>query len=148
VALTCISALVTLAYVFGHPLIRPTPLGRDEIIGQVVQLTPQGYLASYSLPSNPDFSGVAIGTSPTAAVGQAVVVRYNPANPAIATVVSLTPPHSRPNGLFGAVVVSTGGALALWSWISFGHRRWRRLQERAADTDYRRDEWAGSSNSA
>ena len=147
-ALTCVSAFVTLAFVFAHPLTSPPPLARDETIGQVAQVTPQFYVVSYTLPNNPDFPGVTFGTSPNTAVGQDVVVHYDPAHPYLATVVSLTPPRRLPNGVFGWVVVSTGWAFALWSWTSIGHRRWRRRQEQEENTDYRDDEWAGGSNSA
>ena len=147
VALTCASAFVTLAFLFGHPVTPAPPLPPDEVIGQVAYATPQSYVVYYSLPNDPDFLGVADGSSPDAAAGQEVVVRYDPSKPLNATVVSWTPPHSRRNGVFGIVVVTTLWAVTLGSSALTLQRRWRRRQEREQNTDYRRDQWAGSSAS-
>jgi len=75
-------------------------------------------------------------------------VRYDPARPEDATVVSLTPPQTLPNGVLGWVAVSGSLALTVWSCTSMARRRWQRLQEREDGTDYRDDEWAGGSHSA
>ena len=94
--------------------------------------------------------GLAVGTGPAGAVaqGQSVVVRYDPTDTTHGTVVALSPPHSGPNGAFGWVVVAGLTALTLWSWGSVFYRRGRRRQEQEFETDYRDDEWAGSTNSA
>jgi hypothetical protein len=77
-----------------------------------------------------------------------VVVRYNSTQPTTGTVISQPPPQSRPNGLYGALVVTTALALGLWGRVVSTHRRWRRIQAREDATDYRMDPWAGTTNSA
>ncbi len=148
VALTGGSAFVTLAFVFAHPWTTPPPLPRDEVVGQVESVLGQTYIVSYTVPNDPGFSGIVSGTSPNASVGRDVVVRYDVTSPIDATVVSLTAPHHRPNGVFGWVAVSSLWAVILGSDALVLQRRWRRVQEEEQSTDYRDDGWAGSSNSA
>ncbi len=58
-------------------------------------------------------------------------MRYEVTNPIDATVVSLTAPQRRPNGVFGWVVVSSLWAVTLGSDALVLQRRWRRVQEEA-----------------
>jgi hypothetical protein len=82
-----------------------------------------------------------------AAVGQRVLVRYS-SEPDSGIVLSRAPPHSRPNGLYGTLVVSTPLALGSWGWVVSAHRRWRRIQAIEDATDCRMDLWGGTTNSA
>ncbi len=111
---------------------------------------PRWFEASYSLPGRPDEGGLALGSIGASSVleDQAVVVRYDPHHPSVGQVVSVSPPHSRPNGLYGATVVSAAVAVSSWAWISTGYRRWRRAQEREQEIDHRADEWSGTTFSA
>lgn len=77
-----------------------------------------------------------------------VVVRYDPASPDTGTVVSVSAPQSRPNGIYGLIAVSTLVAATSWCWVSWGYRRWRRRLEQEDATDYRQDAFAGTSMSA
>ncbi len=148
VALTCGSVFVTLAIWFGNPVTLAPSLPRDEVIGQVVVAQRPTYVVSFSLPNDPGFPGVAFGSSSNATVGQDVVVRYDPAEPVNAAVVSWTTPHSRRNGVFGVVVVGTIWAVTVGYAALALQRRWRRLEELEQNTDGRHDEWAGTSYSA
>ena len=114
--------LATLALTFGHAVVPPQPLGQDEAIGTVFFVDGSDnshyVLASYSPEGQPDVGGVAEGFVKRAvADGQTVVVRYDPAQPMTGTVVSQSTPRSRPNGLYGAFVVTTALALGIWGWV-------------------------------
>ena len=155
------SIFVTVAVTFGHPISPPPPLGRDETIGTVLAVgpSPANFIATYDAPghdgpggSDPNGirSGLVTGTASPGSVsaGQSVVVRYDPKDTTIGTVVSLTPPHARPNGPIGWLVVGLSWSLTIWYAASRVYRRFRRLQEEEDNTDYRVDPWAGTSNSA
>jgi hypothetical protein len=157
VGLTCCSLLATLAIHFGHALVPPPPLGRDEAIGVVQVVAPHdpAFLVSYQPPgtqrgTSRGDTNYAFGWSTPGTVqpGQSVVVHYDLADDTKSTIVALAPPQSRPNGLYGWVVVGVAWAVTAWYWISTVFRKGRRYQRRVEDTDYRDDPWTGSTNSA
>jgi hypothetical protein len=148
---TCCAVLCLLAIHFGHAVIPPKPLGPDEAIGTVLFVeSDHCVMASYTPQGGSDSNtdGLASGcVSGAAAVGQTVLVRYN-SGPDSGTVLTQPPPHSRPNGLYGTLVVSTALALGSWGWVVSIRRRWRRIQAIEDATDYRMDPWVGTTNSA
>jgi hypothetical protein len=154
VVLMCCAAFVAVALSFGHAVLPAPSLGRDETMGTVTyvdQLDQPStfFVVSYSPQGQPDVGGVAAGSDAAGvADGQSVVVRYDPAHPTFGTVVSTNPPGSRVDGILGWIVVPLELALAFWFWSSSGYRLWRRRRALEEETDYREDQWAGTTNSA
>ena len=132
-------------------MLPPAPLGRDEVVGQVIEVNTVGspplYQVMYSLPKDPNVEMTALGRSSSVTDGQAVVVRDDATHPQTASVVATSPPQSRITPL-GWVVVPVALALALWSWVSSGYRLRRRRLQRDEETDCRKDVWASTTNSA
>jgi hypothetical protein len=162
VALTTCSVVITLAVVL--PGSSPA-VGRDETIGQVVFVDTinSGYMVTYTAPGQSNAGGtfdegVASGSGPASTVsqGEDAVVRYDPHDTTQGTVVSLIPPPPwwaaisglpyRSKGVGGRLLLVTTWVFTLTAWVVFGYRMVRRAQKREERTDYRDDEWAGSSN--
>jgi hypothetical protein len=148
VALACCSVFVGLAISLGH--VRPfyvPPLPRGEVVAQVVGVSSPTAFVSYNAPgANSNAPGDVIGVtaSPGVGVGQSVVVNLDTDE-----IVTTSPPSKRVGkGFFGAVTgVVVLLALALRFWLQWSSTR-RRLEAREFETDYRDDQWAGTSNSA
>ena len=146
VAAAACSLTAVLAVTVGHvtPYTRPTvPPG--DVVGYVVGVTGSTVIAQYSPPGQPSANDLAVGTG-KATDGQSVVVR--PAG-ASGTIVSMSVPSPRikPGFVAGTVVFVAFAALMLRLCV----RLWTALdRSRARDeeTDYRDDEWAGTSYSA
>jgi hypothetical protein len=146
--LACCSVFVALAISLGH--VRPffvPPLPRGEVVAQVEGVSYPYDIVSYStpgsIPDTPDNS-IAVTESPGVGVGQSVVVRL-----ATSEIVATSPPKKQlGKGFIGTatgVVVLLAVALRLWLKGSLARRR---LEARELETDYREDQWAGTSNSA
>jgi hypothetical protein len=147
-ALGC-AVVASLVAHFGHVSDPPKPLGPNEAIGTVlfVEVSSHYVEATYTPPGNTDAQGMASAYINRVAAGQTVVVRYNPNQPTVGTVLSQPTPHSSPNlyGVFLGVLGFVGfGTL----WVVSAYRKWRLYKARRDATDYRVGPWAGTTNSA
>lgn len=147
VVLACCSLFVGMVVVFGHvrPLYTPA-LPRHEVVGQVIGVVGSTYFVGYDIPNEVD-SQITAATG-SVRDGQSVVVRYGGPD-VVATVVSTSPPGLRLGaGFFGAlagIVVIASLLVSLWLRLLAARDRVRASEEA---TDYRDDDWAGTSNSA
>jgi hypothetical protein len=142
VVLACCSVFVGLAISLGgvRPFYVP-PLPKGDVVGQVEGVSYPAAFVSY-----PDAPGGAIGVTatPGVGVGQDVVVNLDTDE-----IVATSPPREHLGkgflGTVAGVVVLLAVALRLWLQGSWSRRR---LEAREFETDYRDDQWAGTSNSA